>query len=58
MVAEGNKHKENGEDENRAKAPAGSLGHRVRVCRHTERNVLTSICLKKETRWLGAVSAM
>ena len=57
-VAQNSRHNKNCEDENRSKAPTGSLGSRVRVCRHNERMDLTSICLNEATRWLGAVSAM
>ena len=57
-VARNSRHNGNGKDENRSKAPTGSLESRVRVCRHNERMDLTSICLNEATRWLGAVSAM
>ena len=57
-VAQNSRHTENDEDENRSKAPTGSLGPRVRAYRHNERMDLTSICLNEATRWLGAVSAM
>ena len=57
-VAQNSRHNRNGEDENRSKAPTGSLECRVRVCRPNERIDLTSICLNEATRWLGAVSAM
>ena len=57
-VAQNSRHNKSCEDENRSKAPTGSLGSRVRVCRHNERMDLTSICLNEATRWLGAVSAM
>ena len=57
-VAQNSRHNKNGKDENRSKAPTGSLGYSVRVCVHNERIDLTSICLNEATRWLGAVSAM
>ena len=49
-VAQNSRHNKNGEDENRSKAPTGSLGSRVRVCRQIKRIDLTSICFNEATR--------